>query len=129
MMKVYSRTAISGGQKPILWIGSSLNDLKDFPDDVKRLMGQALNDAQHGGKHPRAKPLRGFSGASVLEVVDDFEGNTFRTVYTVKFSGFVYVLHAFQKKSKRGNETPAKEIVLIKQRLKTAEVHAKENRV
>ena len=92
-------------------------------------MGQALNDAQHGGKHPRAKPLRGFSGASVLEVVDDFEGDTFRTVYTVKFSGIVYVLHAFQKKSKRGNETPAKEIVLIKQRLKTAEVHAKENQV
>src|SRR5262245_48654056 len=129
MMKVYSRTAISGGQKPILWIGSSLNDLKDFPDDVKRLMGQALIEAKHGVRHLPARPLRGFSGAGVLEGVEDLEGNTFGLVYTVRFSGFVYVLHAFQKKSKRGNETPAKEIVLIKQRLKTAEVHAKENRV
>ena len=129
MVKVYSRTAISSEEKPILWISSSLDDLRNFPDDVKRLMGQALNDAQHGGRHPRAKPLKGFSGASVLEVVDDFDGDTFRTVYTVKFSGVVYVLHAFQKKSKRGNATPAKEIELVRQRLKTAEAHAKEKRV
>src|SRR5262245_7207489 len=128
MVKVYSRTAISDYEKSVVSIGSSLDDLRSFPDDVKRLMGQALNDAQHGGKHPRAKPLRGFSGASVLEVVDGFDGDTFRTVYTVKFSGVVYVLHAFQKKSKKGNETPAKEIELIKQRLKAAEAHAKEKR-
>ena len=74
-------------------------------------------------KHPDAKPLRGFHGAGVLEVVEDDNGSTFRAVYTVKFAGVVYVLHAFQKKSKRGAKTPAEEIDKVKARLKEAEKH------
>ena len=84
-------------------------------------MGHALDTAQLGGKHSEAKPLTGFGGASVLEMVEDFAGDTYRAVYTVRFAGAVYVLHAFQKKSRRGIETPAKEINLIRERLKRAE--------
>ena len=86
--------------KPIEWIASSLDDLRDFPEDVQQSMGYALYQAQCGGKHPDAKPLKGFKGAGVLEVIEDFDGDTYRAVYTVKFDGAVYVLHAFQKKSK-----------------------------
>ncbi len=84
-------------------------------------MGQAIDDAQLGGGHPAAKALKGFGGRGVLEVVDDFDGDTYRAVYTVKFAGVVYVLHAFQKKSKRGIATPQRDIDLIKARLKRAE--------
>jgi phage-related protein len=91
--------------KPVRWVGSSKADLSAFPDDVKRRVGGALWEAQLGGKAPYVKPLKGFPGASVLEVVDDFDGDTYRTVYTVRFAGVVYVLHAFQKKSKRGIAT------------------------
>ncbi len=84
-------------------------------------MGYALDAAQLGVKHPDAKPLAGFGGAGILEVVDDFAGDTYRAVYTVRFSGAVYVLHAFQKKSKRGIKTPQKELDLVKERLKRAE--------
>jgi phage-related protein len=83
--------------------------------------------AQKGGKHPDAKPLKGFGGAGVLEVVSDFDGDTFRAVYTVKFKGVVYVLHAFQKKSKKGNETPQAEINKVKARLKLAEAEYAES--
>lgn len=86
-------------------------------------MGFALDVAQLGGKHPDAKPLLGLGGAGVLEVVDDHEGDTYRAVYTVKFAGAVYVLHAFQKKSKRGIKTPLKDLELIKERLKRAGEH------
>src|SRR5579872_4531924 len=86
--------------KPLEFVGSSKDDLSDFPLEVKRSVGFALRAAQRGGKHPDAKPLSGFGGAGVLEVVSNFDGNTFRAVYTVKFKGVVYVLHAFQKKSK-----------------------------
>ncbi len=83
-------------------------------------MGQALNVAQQGGRHPDAKPLHGFKGAGVLEVVEDFDGDAFRTVYTVRFEEAVYVLHAFQKKSKRGIETPQRDMNLVRTRYEAA---------
>ncbi|MGR7997187.1 type II toxin-antitoxin system RelE/ParE family toxin [Xanthobacter sp. ZOL 2024] len=107
--------------KAVEWIGSSLADLRTFPEDVRRGFGQALFEAQQGGKHPAAKPLKGFNGAGVLEIVENHEGDTYRAVYTVKLAGVVYVLHAFQKKSKRGIATPQHEIDLIRQRLRMAE--------
>ena len=94
-----------------------------FPKGVRQTFGQALFDAQTGGKHPDAKPLKGFHGAGVLEVVEDDDGNTYRAVYTVKFAGVVNVLHAFQKKSKSGNRTPTEEIEKVKTRFKQAEKH------
>ena len=84
-------------------------------------MGYALYQAQIGKKHPNAKPLKGFGGAGVLEIVADHVGDTFRAVYTVKFARAIYVLHTFQKKSKSGIKTPTEELELIKQRLKSAE--------
>jgi len=84
-------------------------------------MGHALDVAQRGGKHPDAKPLRGFGGAGVLEIVDDYDRDTYRTVYTVRFAGAVYGLHAFQKKSKTGISTPKPEIDLVRRRLKLAQ--------
>lgn len=106
--------------KPVRWVGSSKEDLRSFPDEVRSRVGGALWEAQLGRKAPYAKPLKGFGGASVLEIVDDFDGDTFRAVYTVRFAGAVYVLHAFQKKSKRGIGTPKAEMDLIAQRLKRA---------
>lgn len=112
---------MTGGKiKPLVWIGNSLKDLKGFPADVKDVMGFALHQAQIGQKHVNAKPLKGFGGASTLEVVDDYDGNTYRAVYTVKFKGVIYVLHCFQKKSKKGITTPQADIDLIKSRLKDA---------
>ncbi len=102
------------------WIGSSKKDLSDFPKEVRGRVGVALWQAQTGRKAPYAKPLKGFGDAGVLEVVDDFDGDAFRAVYTVRFAKAVYVLHAFQKKSKRGIATPKAELDLIDQRLKRA---------
>jgi phage-related protein len=116
-------------RKPVQWVGSSRDDLRGFPQDVRRVMGQALDDAQLGGEHPAAKALRGFGGRGVLEVLDDHDGDTYRAVYTIRYSGVVYVLHAFQKKSKRGTTTPQRDIDLIKARLKRAEEHFKANYV
>ena len=107
--------------KRIVWIGSSRKDLKSFPDDVKRVIGHALYQAQMGGKALSAKPLSGFGSAGVLEVVQGYQTDTYRAVYTVRFGDFVYVLHAFQKKSKRGIATPRCDNALIKARLKAAE--------
>lgn len=107
--------------KPVFWVASSRKNLKKFPKGVRHTVGQALFDAQTGGKHPDAKPLRGFKGAGVLEVVENDDGSTYRAVYTVKFARVVYVLHAFQKKSKSGIETPREEIEKVKTRLKEAE--------
>lgn len=90
-------------------------------------MGQAIDDAQCGAEHPAAKALKGFRGRRVLEIVDDFDGDTYRVVYTVKFFGVVYVLHAFQKKSKKGIATPRHEVALIGTRLKRAEEHYRSN--
>ena len=110
-------------RKTIFWVGSSLEDLRAFPDEVKRIVGFALHLAQVGRKHPSAKPLKGFSSAGVLEIVEDHVGDTYRAVYTVRLAKAVYVLHAFQKKSKTGIKTPAKEIDLVRDRLKRAEDH------
>jgi phage-related protein len=107
--------------KPVRWIGSSRKDLKAFPKAVQRDVGQALYAAQCGKEYPAVKALRGFGGRSVLEIVAPHEADTYRAIYTVRFGGVLYVLHAFQKKSKKGIATPAHEIDLIKQRLALAE--------
>jgi phage-related protein len=112
--------------KHVLWVGSSKKDLMAMPDEVKSAFGFALYLAQQGKKHQNAKPLKEFSGAGVLEVIEDNLGDTFRAVYTVKIAESIYVLHCFQKKSKRGIETPKQEIDLIRDRLKMAQDHAKE---
>ena len=109
--------------KPVYWIGSSRDDVRAFPEEVRLRVGGALWEAQLGRKAGWSKPLRGFGGAGVLEVVDDFDGDTFRAVYTVRFAGAVYVLHAFQKKSKSGIKTPAAEMETVRRRLKEAEEH------
>ena len=113
--------------KPVEWIGSSLSDLKDFPDEVQEVVCYALYVAQCGDKHPSAKPLKGFKGSGVVEVVDDFDGDTYRAVYTIKFADVVYVLHSFQKKSKQGIATPKQDMDLIEARLKRAKEHYSEN--
>lgn len=105
--------------KPVVWMGDSLSLLRGFPPPVQDEIGYALYVAQIGGKHVSAKPLKGF-GPAVLEVVSDHRGNTFRAVYTVRFPTAVYVLHAFQKKSKAGIATPKAELDLVRQRLKRA---------
>lgn len=99
-----------------------------FPNPVQRMMDYALFVAQQGGKHRDAKVMSGFGGAGVLEVVEDFRGDTFRAVYTLKFAGTVYVLHAFQKKSKSGIATSRRDVELIKRRLREAEQIAREGR-
>jgi phage-related protein len=93
---------------------------------ARRDIGYALSFAQRGEKHPSAKPLKGFRGAGVLEIVEDHRGDTYRAVYTVRFAKFVYVLHAFMKKSKSGIKTPQHEIELVERRLKAAETDYRE---
>ncbi len=107
---------------PVEWVGSSKADLKRFPDPVKHRMGFAIYQAQAGLRYRDAKPLKGF-GAGVLEVISRHDGDTFRTVYTVRFARTIYVLHAFQKKAKRGIATPRRELGLVRRRLRTAEEH------
>lgn len=111
--------------KPVIWVGSSRKDLREFPDPVQDHVGYALYAAQRGGRHRDTKTLSGFGGAGVVEVVTDFRGDTFRAVYTLRFADAVYVLHAFQKKSKTGRETPRRDMELIEQRLREAEQIAK----
>jgi phage-related protein len=111
--------------KPVVWVRSSKEDLKRFPESAQSHIGFALQMAQRGGKHSDAKPMRGFGGASVIEIVEDYAGDTYRVVYTVKFGIAIYVLHAFKKKSKAGVATPKHELSLIEERLKRAqELHA-----
>ena len=117
----YTLLMTSQALKELSWIASSQGDLRAFPDDVKDVMGFALYEAQHGAKHPAARPLAGFKGAGVLEIVDDYDGDTYRVMYTVRLGDSVYVLHAFQKKSKKGAETPKHEMDLIRGRLAQAE--------
>jgi phage-related protein len=109
--------------KPVHFTGSARKDLKDFPEDARRDVGFALHQAQLGGKSFYAVPMVGFGSAKVLEVVIDDDGETYRTVYTVKLKHAIYVLHAYHKKSKRGIKTPQADINLIKSRLKLAEDH------
>ncbi|WP_416261130.1 type II toxin-antitoxin system RelE/ParE family toxin [Gibbsiella quercinecans] len=111
--------------KPLYWVGSSKKDLQSLPEDVQDVFGYALHLAQAGGKHAQAKPLKGFGGAGVLEVVEDFFSDTYRAVYTVKFGDAVYVLHVFQKKSSSGVATPKPDMDKIRERLKAAESHAR----
>ncbi len=96
-----------------------------MPNAVQSRMGYALYVAQQGGKHRDAKPLKGFGGGSVVEIVADYDGDTFRCVYTVRFAGSVYVLHVFQKKSKTGRQAPKADMNLIKLRLREAELIAR----
>lgn len=109
-----------------MFVGSSRKDLKRFPAKVKNRIGYALNEVQEGGEPLAAKALKGFGGRTVLELVDDFDSNTYRAVYTVRFAGVVYVLHAFQKKAKKGIATPSEDIDLVKSRLRDAELHYRE---
>src|SRR5271167_4619867 len=107
------------GEKPLFWIASAKNDLRQFPEAVQDEIGVALSVAQFGGKHPWAKPWKG-EGPGVLEVVEDHKGDTYRAVYTVKFERAVYVLHAFQKKSPSGIKTARKVVETIGRRLNEA---------
>jgi phage-related protein len=106
--------------RPVVWVGSSRDDLKQFPPEVQDVMGYALYLAQVGEKHPDAKPLRGFGGAGVLQVMDDFQGDTYRAVYTVRLAGRVYVLHAFQKKARSGIKTSRHDLDLVRERYRQA---------
>ena len=112
--------------KPLIWMGSSKKDLLALPDEVVDEFGYGLYMAQIGLKHPDAKPLSGFGSAGVLEIVDDWRGDTYRAVYTVRIKSAIYVLHVFQKKSRQGIATPKAGLELIRERLKTAAAMAKE---
>jgi phage-related protein len=111
-------------QAPLRWVGSSKKDLLAMPEDVIDVVGYALHLAQVGEKHENAKVLKGFGGAGVLEVVEDFHGDTYRAVYTVKFVATIYVLHCFQKKSKSGIATPKPDMEMIQRRMKLAQQDA-----
>jgi phage-related protein len=114
--------------KPCIFMGSSQRDLAAFPEDVRGEIGHALYEAQCGGEPLAAKALKGFGGRGVLEIVEDHDGDTYRAVYTVRFKSAIYVLHAFQKKSKKGIATPAHDIELIRKRLKNADEHHRTRR-
>jgi phage-related protein len=103
------------------WAGSSNDDIRGFPQEVRSQLAYAFLRAQEGKTHPDAKPLKGFGGTSVMEVVIDHDGDTFRSVYTTKFTGPIWVLHCFKKKSKKGRATPKSDIDLIKVRLRDLE--------
>ena len=108
-------------RRPLHWVGTSKDDLKELPEDVKDVIGFALGLVQVGDTPDNAKPLKGYRGASVLEIKEDYDTDTYRAVYTVRFQKAVYVLHTFKKRSKQGIKTPQKDLDLIKQRLKCAE--------
>jgi phage-related protein len=110
--------AVPPNIKPVSWIGSTKEDLSALHEDVRDAVGQALFEAQRGGKHVHTKPLSGYGDAKVLEVVVDHDGDTFRAVYTVRWPDRIYVLHVFQKKSKSGVKTPRAYMNLIDARLK-----------
>jgi phage-related protein len=103
--------------REVVFVGPAQDDLRAFPDAVRKLVGFALYRAQEGRMHPNAKPLKGFDGAGVLEIVADSNGDTYRVVYTVRLATAVYLLHAFQKKSTHGVATPQRELDLVRHRL------------
>jgi phage-related protein len=111
--------------KPLVWMASSKKDLLSMPEEVRDTFGYALHLAQTGMKHEQAKPLKGQGSAGVLEVVENWKGDTYRAVYTVRFGDAVYVLHCFQKKATRGIATPKPDLDLIESRLKAAEILSK----
>jgi phage-related protein len=106
--------------RPVVWIGSSRDDLRAMPPQVRRDIGQALYTAQQGDTDPAAKPLKGFGGARVMEIVERHRGDAFRAVYTANFAEAIYVLHVFQKKSKHGIATPKPDMELIRTRFAEA---------
>ncbi|AWK14732.1 type II toxin-antitoxin system RelE/ParE family toxin [Candidatus Fukatsuia symbiotica] len=108
-------------EKSLVWIGSSKKDLLELPQDIVKSVGYTLHFAQKGLTPPNVKPLSGFHGAGVLEVVENYDGNTYRAICTVKFASVVFVLHCFQKKSKKGIATPRADLDLIRTRLNTAQ--------
>lgn len=112
--------------KPVIWVGSSKSDMLKFSDEIIRSFGHGLHYAQKGEQYIHSKVLKGFSGASVIELKESDESGTYRLVYTIKLPKAIFVLHAFQKKSKHGIKTPTQEIELIKRRLKVAEELYKE---
>ncbi|WP_449434727.1 type II toxin-antitoxin system RelE/ParE family toxin [Pseudomonas putida] len=118
-MEAFRRT------RPLYWVGSSKKDLQTLPGDVQDIFGFALHQAQEGGRHIQTKCLKGFTGAGVLEVVEDHDSNTYRAIYTVSFGSAIYVLHCFQKKSSTGVKTAKHDMDLVRSRLKLAEAHAK----
>jgi phage-related protein len=105
--------------RPLVWMGDSRKNVKVFPDEVRASVGYALQLVQAGETPHEAKPLRGID-SGVYEIVKRYDTDTYRAVYAVKIGERVYVLHAFQKKSKRGIKTPQSDIDLIKQRYKDA---------
>jgi phage-related protein len=107
--------------KPVFWIGSSRDDLRAMPEQVRRDIGQALYTAQQGETDPAAKPLKGFGGTRVMEIIERDRSGTYRAVYTAQFGDAIYVLHVFQKKSKHGIATPKRDMDLIRRRLSVAE--------
>ena len=112
--------------KPVIWIGSSHEDLRDFPANAQDKIGTALQEVQYGSRPASIKTLSGFGGASVLEIKISDDGDAFRAVYTVRFTEYIFVLHAFQKKSSHGSQTSKQDIDLIKARLKLAEANYQE---
>ena len=112
-------------QRPLFWVASAKKDLMDMPEDVRDTFGYALHLAQIGGKHAQAKPLKGFGSADLVEIVEDFKGDTFRAVYTVRCQEKIYVVNSFQKKATQGIRTPKPDMDKIHERLKWAERHAK----
>ena len=109
----------AGDPRLLIWRGASKADFMAFPPTVQREIGYALFLAQMGERHSTmTRTLGGFGGASVMEVRESYDGNAYRAVYTVRYADAVYVLHAFQKKSKKGIATPKAEIDLIEKRLK-----------
>jgi len=115
-------------ERLLIWVGGSKRDLMALPLDVRKFFGHALDFAQRGDQHNAAKPLKGFGGAGVLEIVESNAGGTYRAAYTVKFAEAMFVLHCFQKKSKSGIATPKEDMDIIRARLKIAEALAKELR-
>lgn len=104
-------------ERQIIWVGDSKRQILAFPKEVRIQIGYALSEAQHGRKAATAKPLKGLA-PGVLEIIADHDSNTYRAIYAVKLGDALYVLHAFQKKSRKGAKTPKREIDLIRQRLK-----------
>jgi phage-related protein len=121
-----TRFPLKSGEKPLHWVGSAKADFLNFSDDVRSDMGYALGVAQLGGKHPHAKLWKG-EGAGVFEIVESHDGNAYRAIYTVRFEGIVYVLHAFQKKSPSGIKTAKGDIDLVHERLKRARIDYETN--
>ena len=122
-----ARLSTPTSEKPLHWVDSAKRDDLEFPVEVQSDMGYALGVAQLGGKHPNTKPWKG-KGPGVFEVVEDHRGDTYRAVYTVRFAGVVYVLHAFQKKSTQGIKTPLIDVRLISDRFKRAKLDSESNK-